>query len=684
MSAVLDIATAPRAATKVWKRGTTTWGEVCSWVDEPRDGGKDGPSFVLGRLSSSRRTKDTVVSRGVLALDADKMNPTARDELLARLRALGCAVVVYSTHSSTATAPRLRALVLASRPVTPDEYRMVVGWLMRQLGLSMFDTTCDQPERFMYMPTIPADGDYFSEVMEGGPFDVDDALLRADLEEVAEKASLAASPPVAPESINPAPFGPLAVPEDVVQGYVAWTLAKLDELAELAERDTLDWPGQPEGVGWDRGAFLAAQRLVQAANSGTAYTLDDAEVDFMAHAPESVDNYDRDHKWASAVAATGNHPMPYEGPADVFTALPDDSEGSPTRAGGWAPVDLTTFIDGSYTPPVPTLMVRSDGVGLLYAGLTHSIYGESESAKSMLVQAETARLLREGLRVCYIDYESDAGSVVERLLLMGVTPDQLGRLVYVQPEMDHERSDATRAAFAELAAQRFALVVLDGVTEALTQAPASVRSTGGLGGNDDITTWHDRLPRVLARRTGAAVVLIDHVAKGPDAGRFAIGGQAKLATISGAAYLVKPSKPLGRGLVGEVEVFVAKDRPGFVRSKAGEFTKDRLQHVGTAVVDGTCGALSVELRAPAAAPTGDDRLFDMMERISQWLSGLPEDHAGAGLNMIRGAVEGNNDLKTRAVRRLVADGYVDQVIKGQSHLHRSARPFVMGFEDDPD
>lgn len=682
MTAVLDIATAPSRLAKTWKRGTTTWGEVCAWVNEPRGGGKDGPGYVLGRLSAPRRTKDTIESRCVLALDADHLTPATRDELLAGVRALGRAAVVYSTHSSTPDAPRLRILLLASRPVTPDEYRLVVRWLMEQLGAELFDRSCAEPERLMFMPTLPTVGEYFSEVIEGEPFDVDDALFEADLASLAEKASLAPEEAGAGERTNTAPNAPLSLPEDVVGHEVAWTLGKLDALAALGDGERLEWPGMPDGVGWDTGTWLAAQRLVEAANSGTAYTMADAEADFMAHTPASEDRYDRDYKWASAVRATADRALPYDRPTDVFTPVAGGT--SDDHAGGWRAVDLTTYLDGTYSPPEATLMRRTDGVGLLYPGMTHSIHGESESGKSMIVQAQAAVVLRAGGEwVLYLDYEADPGSVVERLRLMGVTDEQFGRLVYVQPEVDHGRSEVTQAAFEVLLDREFTLAVLDGVTEALAQAPAKVRSTGGLGGNDDITVWHDRLPRVLARRTGAAVVLVDHVAKGPDAGRFAIGGQAKMATISGAAYLVKPRSPLGRGLVGEVDLYVAKDRHGYVRSKAGEYTKDRLQLVATAVVDGRDG-LSVELRAPVSGPTEDDRLADMMERVSEFLSTLPDDHAGAGLNLIRQQVRGNNDLIGQALHRLVELGNVSQTVKGQSNLHRNARLYVAGFDQEPE
>lgn len=675
---LLDIATAGRASAKTWKRGVTTWDEVCAWAAEPRDGDKDGPGYVLGRLSSSRRTKETVVSRGVLALDADYLTPNTRDALLVRVRALGWAVVVHSTYGSTPEAPRLRLLVLASRSVSPEEYRVLVQWIVAHLGADMFDASCAEPERFMFRPTRPAVGEYYWEVIAGEPLDVDLVLDLAP-SKPSEDAHQSSPAQVAEDAADGS-SGDRPVPEDDVRDHVAWAIARLDALAALGEGQRLDWPGVGD-VGWDTGTFLAAQRLVEAANSGASYTLAQAQADFMEHAPAREGTYDPAHKWSEAVKTVADRPLPYEHPADVFAAVAGDDEDTNT-AGGWQPVDLSAYLDGKYAPPAATLMPRSDGVGLLYPGMTHSIHGESESGKSMIVQAEAARLLKAGSGVLLIDYEADAGSVVERLRLMGVTREQLGRLVYVQPEMDYGRTDATRLAFGALLGGEFALVVIDGVTEALAQAPAKVRSTAGLGGNDDITVWHDRLPRLLAKRTGAAVVLVDHVAKGPDAGRFAIGGQAKMATISGAAYLVRTTTPLGRGLVGEVDVFVAKDRHGYVRSQAGEFTRDRLQHVATAVVDGRGDALTVELRAPYGGPSPDDRLLAMMERVSDFLANLPDDHQGAGLNLLRKDVRGNNDLIGQAVHRLVAEGYVTRTYKGQSTLHLSARPFIAGFEQD--
>ncbi|WP_227469373.1 hypothetical protein, partial [Actinomyces sp. HMSC065F12] len=97
--------------------------------------------------------------------------------------------------------------------------------------------------------------------------------------------------------------------------------------------------------------------------------------------------------------------------------------------------NLTPYLDGTYTPPVPTLFTRTDNVALLYPGLIHDIHGESESGKSLLIQTETARQLQAGNHVAYIDYESDAGQIIERLTLMGCTTQQIANgLTYIRPE----------------------------------------------------------------------------------------------------------------------------------------------------------------------------------------------------------------------------------------------------------
>ena len=196
----------------------------------------------------------------------------------------------------------------------------------------------------------------------------------------------------------------------------------------------------------------------------------------------------------------------------------------------WTPVDIGEVLSDPLQPVVPTLMPRDDGECLLYPGKTHIIFGEPESGKSLLSQWACVETMWNSQDVLYIDLESDGASVVRRLLSLGASTRLIGaRFTYVRPESDHA-AQVDRAAWLELLGRRFALVVIDGVTEAVDLFGSSSID------NDKIAGWMRRVPRELASRTGAAVVLIDHVTKSQEGNpRFPVGAQAKLSSVTGAA-----------------------------------------------------------------------------------------------------------------------------------------------------
>ena len=243
----------------------------------------------------------------------------------------------------------------------------------------------------------------------------------------------------------------------------------LPELADLPK----DWR-TADGHGWDDGVFKAATRLVRAHNSGARMPFDEVEAAFLEAAPATENNYYPRDKWADAVKAVGGEGLqelerdPRSTAAQDFTAVPGQgAEGAPST---WEPVDLTAILSGDYVAPSPTLLTRDDGVSLLYAGLTHSLHGESESGKSMLIQYEAVCRLQAGEGVLYIDFESDAASVVQRLQELGATPNQIREgFVYVRPESDPAAWQGDQAAFeATLTGRSYALAVIDGVSEAMS------------------------------------------------------------------------------------------------------------------------------------------------------------------------------------------------------------------------
>jgi hypothetical protein len=347
-------------------------------------------------------------------------------------------------------------------------------------------------------------------------------------------------------------------------------------------------------------------------------------------------------------------------PPEVPDTIAEITEEAPVDTATWAPVDLSTILDGTYIPEAPTMMARTDGFCLLYLGRCHSFHGESESGKSLVAQAQAANVLAEGGRVLYIDYESDAPAVVGRLRELGASAEAIRtRFHYIHPEVSPFSRDVETEAWMGLLGNRYDLAVIDGVTDAL--GTNGVKSND----NDDIAGWYRRIPRPIAKRTGAAVVLIDHVTKDPDSrGRFALGGQAKMNALDGAAYTVEVTKALGRGLKGSVSLRVAKDRPGGVRGHCGSFRAiDRTQEAARVTVDSTTpNRIVVTVEAPqgAATESGEPPQFRptfIMEKVSRFLM-----VAGGEIsqNKLRDGVSGKATVIDAAVRILTAEGYVGE------------------------
>ncbi|MFF0122947.1 AAA family ATPase [Micromonospora arida] len=385
------------------------------------------------------------------------------------------------------------------------------------------------------------------------PNDPDECKFHPDWEEWTRSAIKQQFSELDPASVDP---------EDQAKIHAAWRYVEAEGLRRLG-RDRND----PVVVGWARETYRAWQD--GAAEREAAEAAKERE-QFEARVAYEANKLRAQKEAARQVAATTDEDEPEPG---------DDQS-----TGGWAPEDLTAILDGNYEPELPKLLPRTDGVALLYPGRVHSLHGESESGKSMVAQAETARVLVEGGTVTYVDFESDAALVVGgRLLPMGVPRDAISqRFKYVRPQFDYGVSLESRAAFKVLVSQPADLCVIDGVTEALV-------TFGKAGRNEDeFTDWFRRLPKKIARKTGAAVVLIDHVTKDSEKrGRFALGSQAKMNALDGAAYTAEVKRALGQGMEGLIELRVGKDRPGQVRPKCGAFQKDRTQLAAWVWVDST-------------------------------------------------------------------------------------------------
>jgi hypothetical protein len=243
--------------------------------------------------------------------------------------------------------------------------------------------------------------------------------------------------------------------------------------------------------------------------------------------------------------------------------------------------------------------------------------------------------------------------------LLGIPAEQIRDLFsYRRPEVHPGTLAREYAAWERMLTGRYAIAILDGVTEALSVFSVTSKD------NDEVTKWIRTIPRRIASSTGAAVILVDHVTKDADTrGRFAIGGQAKMAALDGAAYVVEVIEPLGVGLVGRISLRVAKDRPGMVRPISGMWRKtDRTQETAVIVVDSSVtGRIEIRVEMPRTdtqdTPAGDRqpwRPTGYMERVSR---ALELANAAMSRTKIKQTVPGNNDRIWEAIDYLIEDGY---------------------------
>lgn len=309
----------------------------------------------------------------------------------------------------------------------------------------------------------------------------------------------------------------------------------------------------------------------------------------------------------------------------------------------WAPLDLAEALAGQDTGPRATLALRRDGKALLYPGAIHSIAGEPGSGKSWVAIISAAQELEQEHPVLYIDFEDRPHTLVARLRSLGVTDDQIKTgLRYIRP-MVALTPDAWRHLQPALADTR--LAVIDGITEAMTLHGLSLMD------NEDVARFIALLPRRLAD-AGPAVLQVDHVVKNSEArGKYAIGGQHKLAAIDGCAYKMLVIKSFGRGAKGHAKIVIDKDRHGDI---------------------GPTGSTAADIHLDASDPSGavygwfaspeqshdEDGHFRptvLMGRVSEYLMGRP---GPASLNEIKRGVKGNTHTIAEAVDALIREGNI--------------------------
>jgi hypothetical protein len=305
-------------------------------------------------------------------------------------------------------------------------------------------------------------------------------------------------------------------------------------------------------------------------------------------ATDRVEAIQRDHRMSDIPYGQdySDAPWPDGTPAD------DAEHQDATEPTTWEPIDLAPFLSGEIRQPRPTIgAVRTDGQRFMYPGREHAVLGETESGKTWLALACVAAELAAGHRVLYVHYEeSDPASTIERLRLLGVTPDLMVELLrFVAP------SRPVHVGWLdELLDPAPTLVVHDGINEGMSLHGADIMAADGA------STFRRRLV-MPCLRVGAATLACDHVPKNTDGrGRDAYGSVHKGNAIDGARFVLENTKPFGRGMRGVSHVFVTKDRPGQLRVHGKPSQIAGKTFFGTLAVDDspTAGADFLSFYAP--------------------------------------------------------------------------------------
>lgn len=325
-------------------------------------------------------------------------------------------------------------------------------------------------------------------------------------------------------------------------------------------------------------------------------------------------------------AFLGSNFLPAEEGNEIRLEILDErARGSVLPSGTWDPQDLEDVLDGSYSPPQPTVWLRSDETGLFYPGVVNEIHAEAGIGKSWCGLAASAQVIQRGGKVLYIDHEEHRGRVVSRLLSLDVTPDMIReRFHYIQPENAPTYADLTK-----LTSAGYDLVVIDTVGESIRMV------TGGdSNSTDDVTDWHP-FTRAFAR-VGACVLVIDHITKSADNPLFPIGSQAKYAGYKGAVYLLEA--PKGGGLVagtyGYLSLKLAKDNGGGLGLHKGDLAAEF--HL-----DSTGRTSFWELRAPDASTQVARAAQAAINYQAQLLAAVPEE--GITKGALRRALDQNGN-----------------------------------------
>lgn len=257
-------------------------------------------------------------------------------------------------------------------------------------------------------------------------------------------------------------------------------------------------------------------------------------------------------------------------------------------------VDVAAAFAGGLEPRRPTAgSERADGLRLLYTGAVNGLMGASEVGKSIIASAMVSDELRRDGRAVWVDVDHNGiEGTLRRFALAGIDPATLSDPARFRLYVPGDKAEL-EATVRDAASMAPTIAVVDSVGEVMSMLGADSNSA------DDYAAVHRATFSPLAA-SGAAVLVVDHLAKSAATSGYASGTGQKKTALDGASYEVRSVETFRPGAGGAAALMLRKDRFGGIRAKTeGE-------QAATFRLDSRADAWTWDFHTPRDAEQRDD------------------------------------------------------------------------------
>ena len=207
----------------------------------------------------------------------------------------------------------------------------------------------------------------------------------------------------------------------------------------------------------------------------------------------------------------------------------------------------------------PEVLLNTQGHGLFYRGAVNVLAGDSGTGKSLLAFEAVRQEIAFGRNALLLDFEQNPSRNLQRARDLGLPWETVRDRLKV---LDY-RGFVSADLWEEVLKLSLGVVIVDSFTAAYGALSKVTDSNSG----DLIERFMNRRPRVLSRRTGAAVIVIDHKPKASTQSRGSIGSERKLSGVQGAVYTAEAILTPAPEALGQIRLVLDKDNAGAIKKR---------------------------------------------------------------------------------------------------------------------